>query len=110
MAFRVAVASSDGKQVNLHFGEAGEFLIYDLENGDYTQLEKRSIIRSLGHGQAELNSVFTLLKDCDAVIVSKIGPGAARELLKSGLRVFEAPFSIEAVLQKLSNKLPQSSI
>ncbi len=36
---QVAVASSDGKNVEVHFGMAREFLIYDIE-GDCIELKK----------------------------------------------------------------------
>ena len=42
-----------------------------------------------------------LLDDCGAVIVSRIGPSVAEYLLNKGLRVFEAPYPISAVLEKL---------
>ena len=32
---RVAAASDDGKTVNLHFGQAQEFYIYDLFPGEW---------------------------------------------------------------------------
>lgn len=105
MAFRVAVASSDGKQIDLHFGEANTFFIYDIENGSFTFIEKRSIMRTLCHSEAEFDRVSMFLKDCGAVLVSRIGPGAARTLLQSGLRVFEAPYAVDDVLRKLCSQL-----
>lgn len=105
MAFRVAAASSDGKTVDLHFGEADSFYIYDLDKTGFSFLEKRGLERVFGHSAQEFDKVSLLLGDCSAVLIAKIGPGAARYLLEKGLRVFEAPYSISAVLDKLKKDL-----
>lgn len=40
MSFKVAVASSDGKYINQHFGWAQQFLIFEIDdNGEYKFLE-----------------------------------------------------------------------
>ena len=40
MSFKVAVASSDGKYVNQHFGMAQQFLIFEIDDeGNYKFLE-----------------------------------------------------------------------
>lgn len=43
MSYKIAVASSDGIAVDLHFGAAQEFTIYDVNEGIYTLLEKRTV-------------------------------------------------------------------
>lgn len=98
---RVAAASDDGKTVNLHFGQAQEFYIYDLFPGEWRFVERRDLRRNFGHDFAEFDKVKLLLDDCGAVIVSRIGPSVAEYLLNKGLRVFEAPYPISAVLEKL---------
>lgn len=101
MAFRVAAASSDGETVDLHFGQAHTFYVYDLEAAETRFVEKRSLILADGHSVGKFEDISTSLSDCDAVIVSQIGPSAAQYLLQNGLRVFEAPYPIEPVLEKL---------
>lgn len=98
---RIAAASNDGVTVNLHFGQAQEFYIYDIGSEGWTLIERRDVFRNFGHDPAEFDKVRLLLSDCEAVIVSKVGPSAAEYLLEKGLRVFEAPYSIENVLNKL---------
>lgn len=41
MFLRVAVASTDGKYVNDHFGRAKQFLIFDINGSEYQFLELR---------------------------------------------------------------------
>lgn len=43
MSYLIAVGSSDGKQVDLHFGSAAEFFIYEIEGEDIRLKEKRQI-------------------------------------------------------------------
>ena len=98
---RVAAASNDGETINLHFGQAQEFYIYDIGPKGWEFVEKRDIRRTFGHDPAEFDKVKLLLNDCKAVIVNRVGPTAAEYLLNKGLRVFEAPYPIAAVLDKL---------
>ena len=43
MAYKIAVASSDGKTVNLHFGSASVLKIYTVEGLDCQSLEDRKV-------------------------------------------------------------------
>lgn len=98
---RVAAASSDGRTVDLHFGQAQEFYIYDVGKDGFRFVEKRNIRRAIGHNPAEFDKVRLLLNDCEAVLVSRVGPSAAEYLLLRGLRVFETPYPVDAVLNRL---------
>lgn len=101
MAFRVAAASSDGEQIDLHFGQAHTFYIYELTEESARFVEKRSMLLTDGHSTEKFRDLSQALKDCDALLVSQIGPAAAQYVLQAGLRVFEAPYPIEPVLEKL---------
>ena len=43
MSIKVAIASSDSLNVDLHFGQAKSFLIYELQNGSFVQTERREL-------------------------------------------------------------------
>lgn len=43
MGIKVAVASSDGLNIDLHFGQAKSFLIYELKDNKFTLSEKREV-------------------------------------------------------------------
>ncbi|MBP5156975.1 MAG: hypothetical protein ILP18_03775 [Treponema sp.] len=46
MAYKIAVASSDASNVDVHFGAAGDFLIYNVaDDGSFSLAEKRSCPR-----------------------------------------------------------------
>ena len=104
MAVRAAVASSDGKIVNKHFGKADCFLIFELRDGEFRYIEKRntSPCCNMGtHEESSFENTAKTLSDCSVIIVSHIGQGAADFMENRGFAVYEAPFPIRAVLDKL---------
>ena len=42
MSYRIAVASSDEKQIDESFGSAKRFIIYEVTDGIYKRLEERA--------------------------------------------------------------------
>ncbi|MBP5576611.1 MAG: hypothetical protein J6X67_07630 [Treponema sp.] len=42
MSLKVALASSDGKNIDLHFGKAEKFYIYELKDKDFELVESRT--------------------------------------------------------------------
>ncbi|MEN6573409.1 NifB/NifX family molybdenum-iron cluster-binding protein [Methanobacterium aggregans] len=102
----MAVASSDGKYVNQHFGHAGQFLIFDVDrSGNYEFLELRENVPSCKGGEANESSrmgTLQLIKDCDAVIVSRIGEGAVNFLVSNGIKPFMMTDFIDNALRDLA--------
>ena len=105
---KVAVASSDGVNINEHFGRAAFFRIYELSENCYDFSELRDAVAACQHkhehSHTNFDSIIELLKDCDAVLVGKIGEGAAAYVISKGLRVFEVSGSIDGVLSYLINE------
>lgn len=103
---RIALASRDGVNVNEHFGRAVFFRIYDLSGGGYSFAESRDAVAACQHmrthSKTDFDTVIELLSDCDALLVEKIGEGAAAYLISKGMRVFEVSGSIDGVLTKLT--------
>ncbi|HEX2955104.1 MAG TPA: NifB/NifX family molybdenum-iron cluster-binding protein [Bacillota bacterium] len=103
--FRVAVASSDGKFVNDHFGRAHQFLIFEYIGGTYRFVEMRSNIPSCQWEKNEEDAhaqTIRNLKDCQAVLVSRIGPGALHTLASNGIRSYEIADYIEEALKRIA--------
>lgn len=102
---RIALASRDGIHVNEHFGRATFFRVYQLTDSGYSFLESRDAVAACQHrrthSKTDFDTVIELLADCDAVLVEKIGEGAAAYLIAKGVRVFEVSGSIDGVLHKL---------
>jgi nitrogen fixation protein NifB len=82
----IAVASMEGLFVNQHLGEAKGIWIYGMRDGKVDLLERRPAPPPGGGGDrwAELAS---LLNDCNAVLVSGVGPFPQLVLERAGIRV-----------------------
>ena len=105
MSYRVAAASTDGKVVNQHFGRAERFHIFEIsEDEGYRFLESRKVDACCGGGGHEIGAfeaVARTLSDVQAIFVGRIGEGASDFMARKGFAVYEAPFPIEPLLQKI---------
>lgn len=103
---KVAVASSDGKVVNQHFGRADKFYILetDEDTGTYKLVEERDntpICHNGDHLDNQLNQIVLSLSDCQYVIVSRIGIIARNQLESAGIEIFEIPDVISEAIDRL---------
>ncbi len=104
MPHRIALASISGKFVDTHFGHAERFAIVDLFSDRYELVELRKVRRACGpsgHDERAFDAILDTLTDCEALLVERIGYGAAQYVAAKGIRVFEAPYPIDDVLNKL---------
>jgi nitrogen fixation protein NifX len=95
MARRIAVASSDGRVVDTHFGHAESFFVYEIEGTSASFVESRRAAAACskgGHDESSFDATLAALSDCTAIVVSVIGYGAAAYLGSKGMRVFESPY------------------
>jgi len=106
MEFRVAVASSDGKVVNTHFGRASSFLIFDqLEDESYELIERREVTplcQGHEHDEDDLQSLLSTLSDCQGVLVSRIGVEADLALRCQGQQAYIITDFIPSALRTLT--------
>lgn len=106
MSYKIAVASSDGKVVNQHFGKATQFLIFEMEENTFKFLEllkTTPFCNNAEHDDNKLFSSVTALEGCRAVVVSQIGSGAADALRNKGIEPLEIHNFIEDALKELLN-------
>ena len=106
MTFKVAVASTDGIVVNQHFGHAERFHIVELHTDDLTSryTETRPVQRVCQgheHSDSAFDAVLETLSDVSAILVAKIGQGASDYLESKGMLVYESPFLVDAVIEKI---------
>ena len=108
-SYRVALASTDNRFVDQHFGRAESFLIVDVdENGNYEEIEQRYVIpvcNGGSHDPAKLKRGVDGVSDCNFVLVAKIGAGAMSGLEERGIAAFEMPGTVENALKKLDGYL-----
>jgi len=103
---RIAVASTDGRAIDAHFGEAESFFIYDAQGGGYAFVERRGVTPFSGsYARAGENGVppcLAAISDCAAVVAVKFGPRAKKELAVVGISAFEHTSDIDGAMIKLS--------
>lgn len=106
MTYRVAIASTDGIVVNQHFGRADRFHIVEIipESGKYQFLQSRTVSPCCQCGDHEISAfdaVLEALHDVQAILVSKVGSGASDYLEQHGMLIYEAPYPIKPLLEKI---------
>lgn len=107
MDIKIAVASSDGITVDLHFGRAQAFRIYRLHDDGYEFLETRdndAPCSGHSHDDTALEQAAARIADCRGVVVLQIGSGAIDALI--GHRVI--PFSLPGTVEEAFETLIQS--
>ncbi len=104
MDISVAIASSDGENVNLHFGRADRFRIYRVTDDRCEFLEERVSAPACSgqqHDDTLLEQSAELISDCKAVVAAQIGPGAIDILLYRRIRAFPLTGPIDEAITTL---------
>lgn len=110
--YKIAVTSKHGLLVDLHFGHAAEFLIYETNGRRSRLLEKRSVPKyCLGSAECDQEKqkevVLETLQDCDAVLTMRIGFHAQKRLLRKNIMSIEYCYT---VVSGLSYAVEQLSV
>ncbi|MGD0057363.1 MAG: nitrogenase cofactor biosynthesis protein NifB [Methanomassiliicoccales archaeon] len=109
--YKIAVASSDGKNVDLHFGHAESFLTFTVAGRKITPGEKISFqadmdIPMFGMAHAnKLEKATDALKGFDAVVATKFGDRAIEELQMRGVAAIKDSGEIKAALRRAVDSL-----
>ena len=108
---RFAVASKTGKVVDLHFGHATEFYIYDFKNGSVTFIEKRNVEQYCNGKEVcddEINKfqkVINIVDDCNGIIALRIGDGPTNKLKDRGIDVFMTCEKTDIAVEKAAESI-----
>lgn len=101
----IAVASEDGKNVNRHFGKAEKFYIYESAEDEINLLEIRNVSPGCSgcgnHNDSKIEANLEVIKDCDYLIVERIGEKSFQAAESFGIEPFEIPGNIEEGIDKL---------
>lgn len=98
----VAVASSNGMEVDLHLGHAVRFLVYGPRSQDgLVGLIGARPAPEPGGGDARWHAVAETLCDCFALLVSSAGQRPRMLLAESGLRVLPNEGGVEGLVDAL---------
>jgi len=117
MNYKIAVTTSAGDIVDLHFGQADSFSIYtaDSESGKYVFSEKRVIDEAGFPGDnrqtepgsppcndAKWEYIAKLLSGCSYLLTAKIGNRPHATLLRYGISALETPYPLEYAVKKIN--------
>ena len=114
--YKVAVATNDGVNVNVHFGHAAAFDIYEVDeaSGKYEKVEVRlkpeHCDGSCGDGtcgqrEVQHSSMYAAAKnlaDLDYVLCSQLGPQAVQALTRFNVRAFDIALPIADAIAKIN--------
>lgn len=113
---KIAVASKYGRLVDLHFGHASEFRIYQGSGNHFTLLETRQVdkyctgIPDCDTEEDRRDAIIEALRDCSAVLTMRIGFSAKERLRKKGIRSVESCDSVENGLRYAMEELKLSQV
>jgi hypothetical protein len=92
---KIAIATTDGKIVDQHFGRAQKFSIYEKSDSGLKLLEERKTIsycKCSDCGPHEffadrLEEVSSKIKDCQVIVACQIGKVPSEKLYEKGFQV-----------------------
>ena len=85
---KVAVATKEGKAVSEHFGHAQRFAIYEVAPESVCLREEREVSHYCLGGEGDASAmpgILAAIRDCQAVLVAKIGDGPTEKLRAIGV-------------------------
>jgi predicted Fe-Mo cluster-binding NifX family protein len=116
---KIAVATSSGAYIDLHFGHAEQLTILDVdEAGKILSTEQRPGLGSCvckdsdedsgghggnegGHDEEQMKIVFNSLADCKYLLTKRIGMRMVRELARREVTSFELLGEIQPAIDKI---------
>lgn len=104
---RVAIGSKDGISITEHFGQAEQFLIYELDDDGaaYHLVETRkNDFSNAGNHQSKTMVIAELLSDVQVVFVSRIGPEAIQALQQKGIKAVELSIPVDKALKAYAKR------
>ena len=108
MPYKIAVATSDGVNIDRTFGSAEYFTIYEINDKNFTLVENCENGCDLGCGNGcgnggQHSEKVDLISDCRCVVCTKIGFPIRKQLEKLAISVFDVNCSVDESLQKITS-------
>ena len=101
---RIAVASSNGENVDLHFGKARSLYVYEYneEKDEISFLEQRTVEIEVDM-KHQNPKIIKAIEDCEVAICKQFGPKAAIYAEDAGLKLVKEEGSVEEALKNYVN-------
>ena len=105
----IAVTSSDGKQIDTHFGKADRFLVYEIGTGEPELLYEVQAPRycgGTGPGHSlmadKLAAIATDLGACRVVVTAMIGESPKEEMERLGVDIISISWPVADVFKEVT--------
>jgi predicted Fe-Mo cluster-binding NifX family protein len=107
---KIAVTSTDGANVNQHFGKADSFYIYEITGNTLMAIEKKNVnaycenidgVPVNPNHQFELDRftmVYNVISDCEVLYTKQIGDIPRKKLEELGVSVQLCNCAIESIV------------
>lgn len=103
--YKVAIASTDGENVNQHYGRAEKFYIYSIDDEvGYDLVEERQVqpvCQDGSHVVSRMEESVLNFKDCRYIVVSRLGAAASAALASAGITAMELPGTIDDAILRV---------
>ena len=103
--YKVAIASTDGETVNMHYGKATKFYIYSIDDEvGYDLVEERQVEPVCMDGSHEISKMEESTRrftDCRYIVVSRLGTAANAALANAGITAMELPGTIDDAILRV---------
>ena len=103
--YKVAIASTDGETVNLHYGKATKFYIYSIDDEvGYDLVEERQVepvCQEGSHVISKMEESVLRFTDCRYIVVSRLGTAASAALSAAGITAMELPGTIDDAILRV---------
>jgi predicted Fe-Mo cluster-binding NifX family protein len=96
---KIAIASSDGKNLDLHFGKAKSLYIFDFNGKNEKFLEKRTV-EFVEDQKHQWMKTLKAIEDCDVVICVQAGLKSKCGIEESGIKLVEDEGPVDEVLKR----------
>ncbi|MDR1951972.1 MAG: hypothetical protein LBQ37_00460 [Elusimicrobiota bacterium] len=103
---KIAISSSDGNFVDIHFGKCLKWTIadFDPQTGNFSILQTREAQRLCsggGHNENAVETIFETLSDCGIIITARMGIWIKQSAINRGIKVIEYVGEIKDCLEIL---------
>jgi len=103
--YKVAIASTDGETVNMHYGKAEKFYIYSIDDQvGYDLVEERQVepvCQEGSHVISKMEESVLRFTDCRYIVVSRLGTAASAALSAAGITAMELPGTIDDAILRV---------
>jgi len=103
--YKVAIASTDGETVNMHYGKATKFYIYSIDDEvGYDLVEERQVepvCQEGSHVISKMEESVLRFTDCRYIVVSRLGTAASAALSAAGITAMELPGTIDDAILRV---------